>query len=75
LAGPAHAHAEADEIVGGGRKGANLASEWPAFVFGNNTAKVDSEDERLDEGLEESFPASDPPSQTQPHKQADGGRT
>jgi hypothetical protein len=29
----------------------------------------DFEEERLDEGLEESFPASDPPSQLQPHPQ------
>ena len=27
----------------------------------------DSEDERLQEGLEESFPASDPPSSARPH--------
>jgi len=32
-----------------------------------STPNPDSEEERLDEGLEESFPASDPPSQTQPH--------
>jgi hypothetical protein len=31
----------------------------------------DSEDERLDEGLEESFPASDPPSQARPHPSED----
>jgi hypothetical protein len=27
----------------------------------------DSEDDLLEEGLEETFPASDPPSRTQPH--------
>lgn len=47
----------------------------PADDPPSSTPDPDSEDERLDEGLEESFTASDPPSQTQPHKQADGGRT
>ncbi|MBK1625156.1 hypothetical protein [Afifella marina] len=28
-------------------------------------------DRELDEGLEESFPASDPPAPTQPHKEVD----
>ncbi|WP_128291110.1 hypothetical protein [Afifella aestuarii] len=32
------------------------------------TEKLDRE---LDEGLEESFPASDPPAPTQPHKEVD----
>ena len=29
--------------------------------------RPDSEDERLQEGLEETFPASDPPSSVRPH--------
>ncbi len=30
--------------------------------------RPDSEDQLLDEGLEESFPASDPPSSVRPHR-------
>ena len=30
--------------------------------------RPDSEDDLLDEGLEESFPASDPPSSARPHE-------
>ena len=32
------------------------------------------EDRKLDQGLEESFPASDPPAATQPHDRSPGGR-
>ena len=31
-------------------------------------SRLDSEDKRLDEGLEESFPASDPPASVTPHR-------
>ena len=31
------------------------------------TPRPDSEDELLDEGLQETFPASDPPSSVRPH--------
>lgn len=36
--------------------------------------KSTEEDRKLDEGLEESFPASDPPAATQPHDRSPGGR-
>ena len=39
--------AEWPETGPGDPEGANLASQMPAFVFGNSTAKVDSEDLRL----------------------------
>lgn len=32
------------------------------------------EERKLDEALEESFPASDPPAQTQPHDTSPGGK-
>jgi hypothetical protein len=36
--------------------------------------KSTEEDRKLDEALEESFPASDPPAATQPHDRSPGGR-
>ena len=34
-----------------------------------------TEDAKLDDALDDSFPASDPPSMTEPHSQVGGGRS
>ncbi len=44
----------------------NKKQGGPAKIAGNDNAAKPKLDEELEEGLEETFPASDPPAATQP---------